>query len=242
MMYRLSPSSLNLFTECKFCFYLAVKEKIKRPSTPFPSITSALDSVIKRYFNLYRKKGQLPPFLEGKINGKLIDFLPKTLEFSLGGNILYGRLDECIALSSGEFAPLDHKTRASTPEEIHQSYQLQMDIYTLLLEKNGYKTKGVAYLVYYFPVPGELHSGFPFEIEVREISTNPRKAEKIFCEAIECLSNKVPLSNENCEYCRWVNNYMDFLRKSSSSYTQTWAEGRKRKKATHKLETDLFSF
>lgn len=254
MMYKLSPSSLNLFIECKLCFYLAVKEGIRRPSVPFPSITSGLDSVIKKYFDSHRKKGQLPPFLEGRINGKLIDFLPKTLKFSSRGNILYGKLDECVELFSGDFAPLDHKTRASSPEEIHPSFQLQMDIYTLLLEKNGYKTKRVAYLVYYFPIPGELHRGFPFEIEVKEISTNPEEAEKIFYEAIDCLSEKVPLSNENCEYCKWVDDYTNFLGKSLKLSIATEAEKiknirhsltthdkEKGKKTTPKSEIDLFS-
>ena len=47
-MYKLSPSSLNLFVNCPRCFYLQVVKKIKRPDTPFPSLPSGMDDALKQ--------------------------------------------------------------------------------------------------------------------------------------------------------------------------------------------------
>jgi hypothetical protein len=76
-MIRLSPSSLNLFLDCPRCFWLYVNKGIRQPSIPVATITTGLDKVIKEYFNLYRPKGTLPPFLENKVPGKLIRDFPK---------------------------------------------------------------------------------------------------------------------------------------------------------------------
>jgi hypothetical protein len=183
---------------------------------------------------LFRGTLLLPPILQGKINGTLILSLPKSLNCFIHGNEVWGKLDECIQLANGSYAPLDHKTRASSPVEIHKTHQFQMDVYTLLLEKNNYKTDRKAYLVYYFPkldffegnsmqqklkLPKDISlshkSGvtlpLPFEVEVKELKTNPDLAEKVFIEAIDVLSGGIPSPDVNCEFCRWVDHYNNFI-------------------------------
>jgi len=66
---RLSPSSLNLFLECRRCFWLDKNKGIKRPRGIFPSLPSGMDSVIKKYFDSYRLNSDMPPemmFLAGQ--------------------------------------------------------------------------------------------------------------------------------------------------------------------------------
>ena len=79
----LSPHTLNIYRECPRCFYLHVHYNIQRPRGPMPSIASGLDSIIKKYFDFYRNLGQLPPFLENKIQGKLIQKLEKTYYYDI---------------------------------------------------------------------------------------------------------------------------------------------------------------
>ena len=79
-----------------------------------------------------------------------------------------------------------------------------MDVYTLLLERNGHPTSRTAYVVYYFPVEGELHRGFPFGVDVHTIETDPEGAYAVFAAGCRCLAGPLPPSGAACNYCRWV--------------------------------------
>ena len=202
----LSPSSLNIFADCPRCFWMQINDDIRRPRGAFPSIASGLDRVIKEYFDSYREKGTLPPLLKDKIEGKLIGQLPKKLYFNENSKnaSLMGMLDECLILPGNIYAPLDYKTRGSLPDGVHPAYQLQMDVYTLLLEKNDYKTNSLAYLLYFVPRTGKLHEGIPFEVKIIEVKTSIERALDVFHKALTLLKTPIPDSSENCEYCNWV--------------------------------------
>jgi CRISPR/Cas system-associated exonuclease Cas4 (RecB family) len=203
---KLSPSTLNLYVDCPRCFWLQLRKGLRRPSGPFPSLPVGMDSVIKKYFETYRGKKELPQILKNKIPGRLALAMPKTLSYEdEAGYTLYGRPDEYVELPGELIAALDHKTRASAPKELLPVYQNQLNIYDFLLGKNKYRTAGKAYLVYYHPAIGELHNGFPFETTVKEIETDPEAAEELFKKAIEVLEQEVmPDSAETCQFCAWA--------------------------------------
>lgn len=205
-MSRLSPTTLNFFLKCPHCFWLSIKKGINPPSCPIPTITNGIDRVIKEYMNRYRTHGKLPPFLEGKVPGRLIRFLPRSLEFSMDGNILKGKLDECLVVGD-EHVPLDHKTKGYAPRDdhkVHEAYQFQMDCYTFLLEKNGHKINNTGYIVYYYPDFGELHNGIPFRVIAHKLDTCPERAFRIFKEALECIDGEEPAPSKTCEMCNYV--------------------------------------
>jgi len=185
-----------------------MNKNIKRPRGIFPSLPGGIDLILKEYFNGYRAKGKMPPLVAGKIEGKLAD-IPLNLSFLDKENDLKitGRLDDCLLIDS-MYIPLDHKTRGNLPEDIEYSYNYykrQMDTYALLLMTNGYKTGDFAYIVYYSPAGGELHNGFPFEVDVHKLNTEPESVHRLYIEAKECLLKPAPLSSPNCEYCKWLN-------------------------------------
>ena len=213
---KLSPSSLNLYLECPRCFWLHHNRGIKRPSGIFPSLPGGMDGVLKVYFNEYRGTGMLPPVIEGKVEGELLNPLPASLFYKDDDRqaVLWGKLDDALDFGDNTFAPLDHKTRGYPPkDEILAPYQLQMDVYDLLMQTNEMPTKGVAYLVYYYPTPGQLHDHFPFEVVVKEVKTNPKRAQKVFEDALELLrQDDIPTPKKTCEYCAWgemLNNLYD---------------------------------
>jgi hypothetical protein len=167
-----------------------------------------MDRVLKIYFDGYRRAGTLPPLIEGQVPGRLATE-PLTLGFQdpQTGARLWGKLDDCIILPDGRLAPLDHKTRASAPQDLsytQQYYQFQMDVYTLLLERAGRRTRRTAYVVYYFPVEGPLHEGVPFQVAVHVVPTDPQRAFEVFREGCRCLAGALPPSGALCEYCRWA--------------------------------------
>ena len=170
-----------------------------------PSVAIGIDSVVKKYFNSYRKKGTLPPLLKGKLKAKLIEELPGSFYYNNSdGSLLWGRLDECVILEDGKYSPLDFKTRSSSPKEIHPVFQFQMDVYTFLLEKNGLPVNNKAFLLYFYPQEGPLHEGFPFTAEIHELKTDPGRAEKVFKDALKALKAEMPSASEECEYCKWL--------------------------------------
>ena len=207
-MRALSASTLKLFQECPRCFWLHINRKLERPRGPFPSLPSGMDRILKVYFDAYRKQGTLPLLIRGKLDGQLAQ-QPLTLGFDDArvGARLWGKLDDCVILPDQTLAPLDHKTRASAPADVSYSekyYQFQMDVYALLLERNGHPTSRTAYLVYYFPLEGELHEGVPFGVAVHQLTTHPETAYTVFTNACRCLEGPLPSSGEACEFCRWA--------------------------------------
>lgn len=208
-MLKLSASTLNLYLECPRCFWFTLNKKIQRPKGPFSSLPSGIDLVLKEYFNQFRQKGDLPDILKGKLSGRIIYPLPKSFRFYEPrlNALLFGQLDECLEIEKNFFAPLDHKTRGfPTKEDTHTFYQLEMDVYTLLLEENRYMTKKFGYLVFYYPVRGKsIKEGFPYETEIKKIPTDPERAKKIFSQAVEVLKKPEPPSySESCPYCNWA--------------------------------------
>ena len=161
---KLSPSGLKLFWDCRLCFWLDKKNGIKRPTGPMASVAIGLDSKLKNYINRYRQEGKQPPLLEEylkKYHAKMVPKFMSYLKLETDSAIFSGKLDDCLILEGNLYAPLDHKTRASFTDNVHETYQLQMDAYDWLLQVNGYPTAAKAYLAYYAPMDGELHNGFP---------------------------------------------------------------------------------
>src|SRR3989338_11142818 len=154
---QLSPNSLNLFLECPHCFWLDKKQKIRRPQ-PFPyALNAAVDVLLKQEFDEYRAKNEPHPLLLTKnIKAKLfqnqsllnqwrsnfsgIRYYDSDLEATL-----FGAVDDVLEFDGGKLAPLDYKSTGSPAANIYDRFQIQMDIYTYLLEKNGFLTTKKGY-------------------------------------------------------------------------------------------------
>ncbi|PJB99633.1 MAG: hypothetical protein CO077_00620 [Candidatus Nealsonbacteria bacterium CG_4_9_14_0_8_um_filter_35_12] len=215
---QLSPSSLNLFLECPCCFWLEKRVGIKRPQ-PYPyALNAAVDKLLKEEFDSYRKKGQPHPLLVAhNIPAKLFpnqDLLNQWRSNYVGiryydselDATLFGAVDDILEFKDGKLAPLDYKSTGSSVPTIYDRFQIQMDIYTFLLEKNGFKTPRKGYLAFYIV---DKENGFgdrlPFKKELHEIETNPSDIPQLFREAVELLRKDEPPSHSpDCEYGRWL--------------------------------------
>ncbi len=218
---RLSPTSgLNLYKECPRCFWLHHHENIKRPQGPFPSLPGGMDMVIKDYFDRYR--GSLPPELQGKVDGKLMEDnalmnVWRNWRTGLGfkdtarNAELFGALDECLVID-GKYAPLDYKTRGSPPRpgDSERYYQTQLDSYTLMLRENGYPVADHGYLVYYFPKKVERNGVVHFEVYPVRMSIDANRAQAFFASAVDCLRGTAPQKHTGCLFCDWVTRLAEF--------------------------------
>lgn len=218
----LSYSSLSLFTDCPRCFWLHKVKGISRPDTIFPSLPGGMDGVIKRYFDRFRAQGQLPPELDGKVNGKLLpdqNLLNAWRDRKRGiryadpmtGATLMGAFDDCL-VRGDRYLPLDYKTRGyPAKEETPTYYQDQLDIYTLLLRENGYPPAGSAYLVFYHPLEQADGGRVAFHMHPVQVETDPDRALELLREAAVLLSCETcPPAGKECGFCAWASQTTSF--------------------------------
>lgn len=211
----LSNSRLGLYTECPRCFWLEINAGIKRPDTIFPSLPGGLDLLFKRYFDQFRDRSELPPEVKGKLPGGLlsdVQTIDRWRDWRRGIRYapawadveVMGALDECLVDEADCYYPLDYKTRGYAPKtDTHAFYQNQMNLYTLLLEGNGHKTKRLAYLIYYHPTEVKEYGLIQFQVDVHEVPTDPAAAEALVKDAVAVLHGPAPVSSSSCGFCRW---------------------------------------
>ena len=203
----LSHSGIEGMYRCPKCFWLQYNEGLRQPEGIVSRLANRFDVILKKYFDLYRPSGELPPMIDGQVEGKLEYPFQEKYLWDYGEKYgLTGRLDDCLVRGDGTYTPVDHKTASSDPreKEILSAYQHQLNFYALLLEKNGKKTSGFGHLIYYFPEHGnELDKGVPIHVHVQTLKTDPKQAEKEFLKAIEVLENGLPKSAEDCPFCSW---------------------------------------
>jgi len=215
---QLSPNSLNLFLDCPHCFWLDKNRGIKRPP-PYPyALNSAVDALLKEEFDSYRQKNLAHPLLkDAGIKAKL--FSNQKLLNQWRNNLagiryfdpelkatLFGAVDDVLEFENGKLAPLDYKSTGSTSAKIYDRFQLQLDTYTFLMEKNGYKTIQKGYLAFYVV---DKSRGFidrlPFRKEIMEIDTNPSDIYAIFCDAVNILRQETPPAHsQDCPFKKWM--------------------------------------
>jgi len=205
----LSHTGIEGMKRCPRCFWLQYRRGIRQPEGIVSRLANRFDKVIKNYFDIYREIDELPPMVEGQIEGKLEKPFTEVYFYHHhdGKYGLYGRLDECLVTVDGKYTPVDHKTSSSDPrkkEEVLPAYQAQLDAYAFLLEINKKKTTGIGHLIYFYPQDGnKLHNGFPMLVYVQTLKTDPEKARRSFLEAIEVLEGDMPEPSENCPFCKW---------------------------------------
>ena len=218
IIFKLSPSTLNLFLECPRCFWLDKVEGIKRPRGIFPSLPSGMDREIKTHFDRFRSRGALPEELGGpEFHG--VSLFQDQLQLEkwrnwrtglewrdAGGNALSGALDDLL-VQGDRYIPFDYKTKGSptTESDAVKYYQNQLDCYALLLEKNHFPTAGYGFLLYFSPKNVDQNGKVLFQLQPIKINTDAERAQKTFERAINLLEkSQVPVPGPVCEYCAWL--------------------------------------
>jgi len=216
---NLSPSSLNLFLECPFCFWLEKRQGIRRPP-PYPyALNAAVDVLLKQEFDVYRQKNMPHPLISShNVSAKL--FANQELLNEWRSNFkglryyhpqldatFFGAVDDILEFDGGKFAPLDYKSTGARKANVYDSFQLQMDAYTYLLEKNGYPTLNKGYLAFYIVNKEDGFGGrLPFRKELKEVETNPQRIPPLFKQAVDLLRSDQVLSHTpDCKFGQWFN-------------------------------------
>ena len=153
--------------QCQRCFWLDIRLKIKRPSSPPFNINKAIDELFKKEFDVYRAKGEAHPLmLDNQI--KAIPYAHKELdkwrENFVGVVALheptnlhvFGAVDDVWVDDDGNLIVVDYKATAKDKPVTalgakggwQDMYRRQMEIYQWLLRANGFQVSDTGYFVY----------------------------------------------------------------------------------------------
>ena len=162
--FKVSRSKIELFMQCPRCFWLDVRLKITRPSSPPFNINKTIDELFKKEFDVYRAKAEPHPMmLDNQI--KAVPYQHADLDqwrHNFTGVIaqhqatnlhVFGAVDDVWVTDDGELIVVDYKaTSKDKPVSINSdwqiSYKRQMEVYQWLLRQNGFPVSHTGYFVY----------------------------------------------------------------------------------------------
>lgn len=226
---KISRSGLKLFQECPRCFWLDMHHKIKRPPSYPYTLSAAVDFLVKQEFDKYRGESKLPAIF-GSIDAKLysgpelpewrnnfkgVSYFDESLDARL-----YGAVDDILEFSDESLAVIDYKSSGSREITIYDDYQKQMDVYTYLLQKNGFSTQPHAYFVFYVVQKdgGGFQNVLPFREELRRVNVDPSWVESTFENAIRIArNNQVPEASPTCKHCSYISRASEYVPNISHS-------------------------
>lgn len=212
---KISPSGVSYLMECPRCLWLHFNEDKKRPRGVFPSLPDGMDNVFKKYFDEYRGKGELPPEIDGRVEGRLFDNVKqlnswRDFNFGRGGirteipelnMVISGAIDDLLVAPDGKFVPFDFKTRGyPTKEDTHEHYRSQLDLYALLFQRNGFEPAGYGYLLFFWPETYGLGMA-NFKTNLVKMDVSPSRALSILERVRGIIVGEKPSQHEACEYC-----------------------------------------
>jgi len=235
----LSRSKLDNFLSCPRCFYLDRRLGVGQPpGYPF-NLNSAVDSLLKKEFDSYRRKGEPHPLMvEAGIDAipykhkdldtwrdtfKGIRFHHEESNFELSGAI-----DDLWADKEGKLIVVDYKATAKDGEvsldaEWQDGYKRQMEIYQWLFRQEGYPVSETGYFVYCNGDKSKerFDAMLSFSIKVIPYTGDDSWVGKSLLDAATCLrTNSVPPRNKDCDYCAYREAAGNALYKAKRSETE----------------------
>jgi len=220
--WRLSRSKIDLFFECPRCFYLDNVLGTKRPGFPAFNLNIAVDELLKKEFDIYRKnqtphpimekyKVEAVPFQHPEMDNWRDPFVGITHTHSQTGLIVCGGVDDIWVSPNGSLIIVDYKSTSKdgrienlSDSPWEQQYARQLGIYRWLLEKNGFTVESTGYLIYANAdkTRSKFEDKLEFETTLVPVSTKVDWIEETLLSIKNCLDQKdLPPSGEKCEFC-----------------------------------------
>lgn len=228
--FKISRSKIDLFLNCPRCFYLDRRLGVGQPpGFPF-SLNSAVDALLKKEFDIHRAKNSVHPLLEN-YNLKLTPFQHPEIDtwrenfqgvqhhHQKTNLIITGAVDDLWVDDAGLVYVVDYKSTSKSGEvdldaDWQIGYKRQMEVYQWLMRKNGFQVSDTGYFVYCNGLTDKeaFDAKLEFDIKVIPYTGDDSWVEKSILDLHQCLiSDKIPESGEDCDYCKYilaVSNYL----------------------------------
>ena len=222
--YNLNRTKVELFIDCRKCFYLNIVKGVRRPHGPPLVINNAIISLMKNEFDSYRKKNTTHNAMD-LINHKLrvvdhenleiwrnnfkgVRYLHKPTNLELSGSIN----DLWFDSNENKFVVVDYKSTSKkeelTEEILWPGYWKQLSFYKYLLEKNGLKVSenGYLFLTNAKKYEKKFDNQLLFDSKIFSKKLDTEWIEPLILEIFDVLQSDLsPPSSRNCRYCQYVN-------------------------------------
>lgn len=222
--WRLSRSKIDLFLECRRCFYLDNKLGVARPpGYPF-NLNSAVDELLKKEFDAHRADGTQHPLAAAygvdavPFNDPRMDEWRDALKRGIQclhqptGLTVRGGVDDVWVDKDGKLIIVDYKATSkngkieSLDEEWHRGYKRQLEIYQWLFRQNGFEVSDTGYWVYANASKDRkaFDAKLEFEVTLVPYTGSTEWVEGTLMELKTCLdSAEIPDAGAECDYCRY---------------------------------------
>lgn len=219
--FKLSRSKLDVFHDCPRCFYLDRRLGIGRPQGPAFTLNSAVDTLLKKEFDIHRAKGtahplmarygvDAVPFLHAQLdqwrhNFTGVQFLHPPTQF-----LVTGAVDDIWVTPQSELIVVDYKSTAkeagvSLEGRWQQAYKRQLEVYQWLLRQNGFTVSPLGYFVY---ANGRTdRRAFDAKLEF-DVVLLPYRGDDAWVDpalraAKACLDGSLPEGAAECDFCAY---------------------------------------
>lgn len=222
--FKISRTKIELFTQCKRCFYLDARLGVPRPKGPPFALNSAVDTLLKKEFDIHRAGKTVHPLMKAygidavPFNHEKIeewrDALARGVStFHKPTNLFVrGGIDDVWVNSKGVLHIVDYKATSkdgqiTLDDEWKIQYKRQMEIYQWLFRQNGFKVSDTGYFVY---VNGKtdrksFDGKLEFDVAVIPYKGSDKWIDKTLKSIKECLMrDKIPPGGDDCEFCTYV--------------------------------------
>ena len=222
--FKLSRSKIDLFLDCSRCFYLDRRLGVGRPpGFPF-NLNSAVDTLLKKEFDIHRSKGEAHPLMK-KYKIDAVPFKHKDMEkwrnpFNGISHLhkptnffVFGAIDDIWINRKKELHVVDYKATSKAGEitldaKWQDGYKRQMEIYQWLFRKNEFTVSPVGYFVYANALRDRKAFDSKLEFDVSVISYKGSDAwiDDTLKRAHACLMGEsIPDPQLECDYCLYRN-------------------------------------
>lgn len=217
--FKISRTKIELFINCPKCFYLDRVLGTPRPDMPGFTLNNAVDTLLKKEFDIYRAKNQQHPLMKAykisatpfshpsmekwrhNFTGIQYSHLPTNL-------IIFGAIDDIWINDKGELIIVDYKA-TSTQEEVNLdspyklAYKRQMEIYQWLFRKNEFPVNDTGYFVYCNGLSDKeaFDAKLEFSIKIIPYKADSSWVEDTIYKIKDCLIGPIPPSSNDCDYC-----------------------------------------
>lgn len=226
--FKVSRSKIDLFVECPRCFWLDRVLGIKRPSTPPFQINKAIDELLKREFDEFRKsktahhwmiehKIDAIPFEHKDLSKWRKNFVGIQFLHEPTNLLVFGAVDDLWINPAGELIVVDYKATSKKSEVSLDAdwqiiYKRQMEIYQWLFRQNGFKVSDTGYFVYANGISDAdgFFNKVEFKTKIIGYKADDSWIEPTLLELKKCLEGEMPtmvgkaVMGGDCEYCMYA--------------------------------------
>lgn len=229
--FNISRSKIDLFRDCPRCFYLDRRLGVARPpGFPF-NLNSAVDTLLKKEFDIHRAKQKRHPLMEAygieavpyqhkQLNEWRDPFRGVRHRHEQTNLIVSGGLDDVWVNKKEELIVVDYKATAKggtvnidAPWQV--SYKRQLEVYQWLLRHNGFKVSDTGYFVY---ANGQtdrqaFDGKLEFDVVILSYTGNDSWVDQTLRDIKLCLAaEELPEASGDCDWCRYRVSVSEFER------------------------------